>query len=166
MKKLFGCIAVMVLLLTGCVNSIPTQEDLLSTGFTYESDDYDSFYMFTSPDEEYGLAVGSAYQMNGYLAVGLKMPEDEYNSGEFEFYIPYKYLGTDITSPEQEAYYSFIDEDGTNLGKSSEWVYNEFNNAFSDSEYSDQWQAFQDFIVENFKDEEALQNEFNFNQES
>lgn len=164
MKKLFSCIAVMVLLLTGCGNSIPTQEDLLNAGFTYESDRYDSYYMFASPDEEYGLAVGSAYEMNGYLAVALKMPEDEYSSGEFEFYIPYKYLGTDIVSSEQQAYYAFIDENGTNLGKSSEWAYSDFNNAFSDSEYSDQWQLFQDFIVENFKDEDALQNRFNFDQ--
>lgn len=75
-NKLFGFILVMVLLLIGCDNSIPTQEELLSTGFTYKTDQYDSFYMFTSPDEEYGLAVGSAYEMNGYLAVVAQIPVD------------------------------------------------------------------------------------------
>lgn len=164
MKKLLSIIIVTIFVLSGCSNTV-TQEDLLSAGFTYESDSYDSIYIFTSPDDEYSLAVGSVDDMEGYLGVAAQTPEDQFGDGEFEFYIPYSYLGTDITSPEQEAYYSFINIDGMELGKAAEWGYSAMNNSFSESDYKDQWEVFQQFIVENFKDEDALQNQFNFNQE-
>lgn len=157
MKRFISLIAVTLLILTGCGNSAPTQKDLESAGFTAFGDDYSYGYEFESTDEEYILALGIDTDMLGYLCFTAEGPDEE-----LEAYVSFSQLGQDITTSSR----NFVDYDGDNFDEVD--FTNDYygvKTEFESSEYSEQWDLFERFIVENFADEKAMDNEFNFQQE-
>lgn len=160
MKRFLSLIAVTLIILTGCGNSAPTQKDLEKAGFSTFGDsgsDYNHGYSFESPDEEYILNLGLDTNMLGYLAFSAESPNDF-----FEAYVPFSKLGQDITT----STYNFVDYYGDDIDEVDFTNdYYGIKSDFESSEYNEQWDIFERFIVENFDDEDALDNEFNFQQE-
>lgn len=156
MKRFISLLTVALVLLTGCGNNAPTQKDLENSGFIAFVNDYGSGYKFESADEEYALGIANDSSMLGYLSIFGDSP----NEG-LEIYIPYNLLGQDITTSSRE----FVDYYGDNVDEVD--FTNDYYGVkqdFENSEYSEQFEIFEQFIVGNFADEKAIDEAFNFQQ--
>lgn len=95
--------------------------------------------------------------MLGYLAFMAESPDEE-----LEEYVPLNMLGQDITTSS----YNFVDYSGDSIDE-VEFAndYYGVKGEFENSEYSEQFELLQQFIIENFADENASYSAFSFQQD-